>query len=173
MAPPRYLCIHGHFYQPPRENPWLDVIEVQDSAAPFHDWNERITRECHGPNTRSRVLDGQGRITHLVNNYAWISFNFGPTLLSWMADHAPSALRDIVEADRVSRERRGDALAQIYKNMITPSASERDRRTQVLWGAADFRLRFGREPEGMWLAETAVDAASLETDGGLEAIRDL
>ena len=122
-----------------------------------------------GPGSYSVATAIVSTETHLVNNYAWISFNFGPTLLSWTADHAPSALRDVVEADRVSRERRGDALAQIYKNMITPSASERDRRTQVLWGAADFRLRFGREPEGMWLAETAVDAASLETDGGLEA----
>jgi alpha-amylase/alpha-mannosidase (GH57 family) len=165
MTHPRYVCIHGHFYQPPRENPWLDVIEVQDSAAPFHDWNERITRECYGPNTRSRVLDGQGRITHLVNNYAWISFNFGPTLLSWMDDHAPWAMRDIVEADRVSRSRHGghgNALAQVYNHMILPLASERDQRTQVLWGLADFRHRFGREPEGMWLAETAVDTASLE-----------
>ncbi|MFO0953081.1 MAG: DUF3536 domain-containing protein [Isosphaeraceae bacterium] len=165
MTHPRYLCIHGHFYQPPRENPWLDAIEVQDSAAPYHDWNERITRECYGPNTRSRVLDHHGRITHLVNNYAWISFNFGPTLLSWMADHSPATLRDIVEADRVSRERRGghgNALAQVYNHMILPLASPRDQRTQVLWGAADFRQRFGREPEGMWLAETGVDVASLE-----------
>ncbi len=106
MKSPRYLCIHGHFYQPPRENPWLDVVEVQDSAAPFHDWNERITRECYAPNTRARLVDGQGRIINLLNNYAWISFNFGPTLLSWMADHAPEVLRGIVEADRLSRERR-------------------------------------------------------------------
>jgi alpha-amylase/alpha-mannosidase (GH57 family) len=165
MRHPRYLCIHGHFYQPPRENPWLDVVEVQDSAAPHHDWNERITRECYAPNTRSRLLDAQGRICDLVNNYTWISFNFGPTLLSWMADHAPATLRQILEADRLSRERRGghgNALAQVYNHMILPLASERDRRTQVLWGIAEFRHRFGREPEGMWLAETAVDTPSLE-----------
>lgn len=165
MRHPRYVCIHGHFYQPPRENPWLDVVELQESAAPFHDWNERINRECYAPNTRSRLLDGHGRVSHLLNNYAWMSFNFGPTLLSWMADHAPHTLRDVVEADRLSCERRGghgNALAQVFNHMILPLASERDKRTQVQWGIADFRLRFGREPEGMWLAETAVDTPSLE-----------
>ncbi|MGZ3384511.1 MAG: DUF3536 domain-containing protein [Isosphaeraceae bacterium] len=165
MRQPRYICIHGHFYQPPRENPWLGVVEVQDSAAPFHDWNERITHECYAPNTRARLLDGQGRIINLLNNYAWISFNFGPTLLQWMADAAPEALPGIVEADRLSQERRrghGNALAQIYNHMILPLASPRDKQTQVLWGIADFRHRFGRDPEGMWLAETAVDMESLE-----------
>ncbi len=165
MSFPRYLCIHGHFYQPPRENPWLDVVEVQDSASPFHDWNERITRECYAPNTRARLVDGQGRIIHILNNYAWISFNFGPTLLSWLADHAPQVHRDIVDADRLSLERRGghgNALAQVYNHVIMPLASQRDQRTQVLWGIADFRHRFGRDPEGMWLAETAVDLNSLE-----------
>ncbi|MBV8309631.1 MAG: hypothetical protein JO344_04440, partial [Planctomycetaceae bacterium] len=165
MRHPRYICIHGHFYQPPRENPWLGVVEVQDSAAPFHDWNERITHECYAPNTRARLLDGQGRIINLLNNYAWISFNFGPTLLQWMADTAPEALPGIVEADRLSQERRrghGNALAQVYNHMILPLASPRDKQTQVLWGIADFRHRFGREPEGMWLAETAVDMESLE-----------
>ena len=119
MRHPRYVCIHGHFYQPPRENPWLSVVEVEDSAAPFHDWNERITRECYAPNTRSRLLDGQGRIIHLLNNYAWMSFNFGPTLLQWMAEHAPDVHQGIVEADRLSRERRGghgNALAQVYNH---------------------------------------------------------
>ncbi len=150
MRQPRYICIHGHFYQPPRENPWLGVVEVQDSAAPFHDWNERITHECYAPNTRARLLDGQGRIINLLNNYAWISFNFGPTLLQWMADAAPEALPGIVEADRLSQERRrghGNALAQVYNHMILPLASPRDKQTQVLWGIADFRHRFGRDPE--------------------------
>src|SRR5947209_15922474 len=121
MSPPRYICIHGHFYQPPRENPWLDAVEVQDSAAPYHDWNERITRECYAPNTRSRLLDDGGRIINLLNNYAWMSFNFGPTLLSWMDDHAPGVLREVVEADRLSVGRRGghgNALAQVYNHMI-------------------------------------------------------
>jgi alpha-amylase/alpha-mannosidase (GH57 family) len=162
---PRYVCIHGHFYQPPRENPWLEAVEVQDSAAPYHDWNERITRECYAPNCRSRIVDGPGQIIHLLNNYAWMSFNFGPTLLSWMAESAPKVLQGIVEGDRLSRERRnghGNALAQVYNHAIMPLASEHDRRTQVLWGVADFRQRFGRDPEGMWLAETAADVASLE-----------
>jgi alpha-amylase/alpha-mannosidase (GH57 family) len=165
MTTPRYVCIHGHFYQPPRENPWLEAIEVQDSAAPYHDWNERITRECYAPNTRSRLVDGQGKIVGLLNNYAWMSFNFGPTLVSWMAEHAPDVLRGIVEGDRVSRQRHrghGNALAQVSNHMILPLVGERDKKTQVLWGLADFRHRFGREPEGMWLAETAADVASLE-----------
>lgn len=165
MRHPRYLCIHGHFYQPPRENPWLGVVEVQDSAAPFHDWNERITHECYAPNTRARLLDGGGQIINLLNNYAWMSFNFGPTLLQWMAEASPEVLQGIVEADRLSQERRqghGNALAQVYNHMILPLASARDKQTQVLWGIADFRHRFGREPEGMWLAETAADVASLE-----------
>ena len=169
---PRYVCIHGHFYQPPRENPWLDVVEVQDSAAPFRDWNGRITHECYAPNTRSRLLDDSGRIVNLLNNYAWISFNFGPTLLQWMDGTVPHVRREIVEADRLSRGRRhghGNALAQVYNHMILPLASEHDKRTQVRWGLADFRHRFGREPEGMWLAETAADVASLEAlaDAGI------
>jgi alpha-amylase/alpha-mannosidase (GH57 family) len=165
MRHPRYVCIHGHFYQPPRENPWLNAVEVQDSAAPFHDWNERITRECYAPNTRARVLDGSGRIINILNNYAWISFNFGPTLLHWMAEHEPAVFRGVAEADRLSRDRRrghGNALAQVYNHMIMPLASRSDKQTQVLWGIADFRHRFGRMPEGMWLAETAVDIETLE-----------
>jgi alpha-amylase/alpha-mannosidase (GH57 family) len=159
------VCIHGHFYQPPRENPWLEAIEVQDSAAPYHDWNERITRECYAPNCRARLVDHGGLILNLLNNYAWMSFNFGPTLLSWMADFAPDVLQGIVEGDRLSRERRhghGNALAQVYNHVIMPLASDRDKRTQLLWGLADFRQRFGREAEGMWLPETAADLASLE-----------
>ncbi len=163
--PPRYVCIHGHFYQPPRENPWLEAVEVQDSAAPFHDWNERITRECYAPNGRSRLVDHRGKIIDLINNYAWMSFNYGPTLLSWMAESAPEVVKSLLEGDRLSRERRGghgNALAQVFNHVIMPLASARDKRTQVLWGIADFRARFGREPEGMWLAETAADTASLE-----------
>ncbi len=165
MRQPRYVCIHGHFYQPPRENPWLNVVEVEDSASPFHDWNERITRECYAPNTRSRLLNNRGCITHLLNNYAWISFNFGPTLLQWMAEHAPESYQGIIEADRLSRERRGghgNALAQNYNHTIMPLSSLQDKETQVAWGIADFRQRFERKPEGMWLAETAVDIETLE-----------
>jgi alpha-amylase/alpha-mannosidase (GH57 family) len=162
---PRYLCIHGHFYQPPRENPWLEAVEVQDSAAPYHDWNERITRECYAPNSRSRLIDNEGKILGLLNNYAWMSFNFGPTLLEWLADAAPDVLKGIVEGDRLSCERRGghgNALAQVYNHVIMPLASERDKRTQVLWGISEFTKRFGRHPEGMWLAEAAADLATLE-----------
>jgi alpha-amylase/alpha-mannosidase (GH57 family) len=163
--PTRYLCIHGHFYQPPRENPWLEAIERQDSAYPFHDWNERITAECYAPNAVSRVLDETGRIRDLSNNYERISFNFGPTLLHWMEDHAPQTYEAIIDADGRSMERfggHGSALAQVYNHMIMPLANDRDRRTQVIWGVRDFEHRFGRSPEGIWLAETAVDVATLE-----------
>ncbi|NIP58164.1 MAG: glycoside hydrolase, partial [Gemmatimonadetes bacterium] len=165
MAEPRYICIHGHFYQPPRENPWLEAIELQDSAYPFHDWNERITAECYAPNAVSRILDGEGRIRELANNYERISFNFGPTLLHWLEDHAPETYEAILDADRRSIERfggHGSAIAQVYNHLIMPLANDRDRRTQVLWGVRDFEHRFGRTPEGMWLAETAADVATLE-----------
>ncbi len=161
----RYICVHGHFYQPPRENPWLEVVEIQDSAAPYHDWNARVTAECYGPNGASRILDGAGRILAITNNYAQISFNVGPTLLAWLEHAAPETYARILEADRDSRARRsghGNALAQIYNHMIMPLATRRDKETQVVWGIADFRHRFGREPEGMWLPETAVDTETLE-----------
>lgn len=161
----KHLCLHGHFYQPPRENPWLEAIEMQDSAEPYHDWNERITAESYAPNAAARVLDGDGHITDIVNNYSRISFNFGPTLLAWMQEKAPDVLAAIIEADRVSRERfsgHGSALAQVYNHIIMPLANERDKQTQVIWGLRDFEHRFGRPAEGMWLAETAADIASLE-----------
>jgi len=161
----RYVCIHGHFYQPPRENPWLEEVEFQDSAYPFHDWNERITEECYAPNTASRILDAEKRIVEIVNNYAEISFNFGPTLLSWMERHNPEVYGAILEADQRSRERfsgHGSAIAQVYNHMIMPLATTRDKGTQVIWGVRDFKHRFGRSPEGMWLAETAVDLETLE-----------
>lgn len=161
----RYVCIHGHFYQPPRENPWLESIEQQDSAFPYHDWNERITDECYRPNMRARMLDGEGRIAQVVNNYARISFNFGPTVLSWFEEHAPDVYEGILRADKESAERfggHGSALAQAYNHMILPLANDRDRRTQIRWGVRDFEHRFGRRPEGMWLPETAVNTATLE-----------
>ena len=161
----RYVCVHGHFYQPPRENPWLELVERQEAAYPFHDWNERITAECYGPNARARILDDQGRITQLVNNYARLSFNLGPTLLSWMKDAAPETYSQVLEADRDSAKRyggHGSAMAQVYNHAIVPLADDRDRATQVRWGVADFRHRFGRDPEGMWLAETAADEDTLE-----------
>ncbi len=161
---PRFLCIHGHFYQPPRENPWLEAVEVQDSAYPYHDWNERITAECYAPNAASRILDGEGRIERIVNNYAQISFNFGPTLLAWLEEKKPEVYRSILAADAESRERfsgHGSALAQAYNHIILPLANRRDKRTQILWGLADFERRFGRKAEGMWLPETAVDLETL------------
>jgi len=161
----RYVCIHCHFYQPPRENPWLEAIELQDSAYPYHDWNERITAECYAPNAAARLLDGENRIVRIVNNYSKVSFNFGPTLLSWMEEKAPHAYEAVLEADRESRRLfsgHGSALAQAYNHMILPLANGRDRRTQVRWGLRDFEHRFGRAPEGMWLPETAVDLQSLE-----------
>jgi alpha-amylase/alpha-mannosidase (GH57 family) len=161
----RYICIHGHFYQPPRENPWLEAIELQDSAYPYHDWNERITAECYATNSLSRILDKEERITELVNNYAKISFNFGPTLLSWLEAKAPDVYAAILAADRESRKNfsgHGSAVAQPYNHMILPLANRRDRITQILWGIRDFKQRFRREPEGMWLPETAVDLETLE-----------
>ncbi|MCX7964540.1 MAG: DUF3536 domain-containing protein [Candidatus Sumerlaea chitinivorans] len=165
MKPNRYICIHGHFYQPPRENPWLEAIEQQDSAQPYHDWNERITAECYAPNTSSRILDSQGKIERIINNYERISFNFGPTLLSWLETHARETYLAILEADRLSAARfsgHGSAMAQVYNHLIMPLASRRDKITQVRWGIADFVHRFGRRPEGMWLAETAVDLETLD-----------
>lgn len=161
----RYVCIHGHFYQPPRENPWLEYVELQDSAYPYHDWNDRITAECYGPNTAARLLDAHGRIVNIVNNFSRISFNVGPTLMAWMQRHNRGVHDAIVEADRRSRELfggHGSALAQVYNHMIMPLANRRDKETQVRWGIHDFRQRFGREPEGIWLPETAVDIETLE-----------
>jgi alpha-amylase/alpha-mannosidase (GH57 family) len=161
----RYLCVHGHFYQPPRENPSLEAIELQDSAYPYHDWNERVLSECYAPNAKSRILDGEQRIVELVNNYARISFNFGPTLLSWIEQKAPKVYEALREADNSSRERcsgHGSAIAQAYNHMIMPLANCRDKVTQVKWGLRDFEYRFGRMPEGMWLPETAVDAETLD-----------
>ena len=160
-----HITIHGHFYQPPRENPWLEAIEGQESAHPYHDWNARITAECYAPNAWSRILDGEGRITGIVNNYERISFNIGPTLLAWMEAHARPTYGQILAADRHSAERfsgHGNAIAQPYNHMIMPLANTRDRMTQVRWGIADFEHRFDRFPEGMWLPETAVDVETLE-----------
>ncbi|MCL7488819.1 MAG: DUF3536 domain-containing protein [Desulfobulbaceae bacterium] len=160
-----YICIHGHFYQPPRENPWLERIEVQDSAYPYHDWNARVHAECYAPNAVSRILDGDGRITSIVNNYEHISFNFGPTLLHWIEKHSPEIYRKIVQADKTSVEQHGghgNAIAQAYNHMIMPLANRRDKVTQVIWGISSFRHHFNRDPEGMWLPETAVDLETLE-----------
>jgi alpha-amylase/alpha-mannosidase (GH57 family) len=161
----RFVCVHGHFYQPPRENPWIDAIDPQPSAAPYHDWNARIAAECYAPNTAARILNHDGRIQTIKNNYAWMSFNVGPTLMYWLAKHDPETYRHIVAADVEGRDRfggHGPAIAQVYSHLIMPLASARDRRTQVAWGVADFVHHYGRHPEGMWLAEAAVCTDSLE-----------
>ncbi len=160
------LVIHGHFYQPPRENPWTEHVEREPGAQPFHDWNERIHSECYRSNGYARITDAYGRVERIVNNYSNLSFNFGPTLLAWLERHHTETYARIVEADRESVRRRGghgNAIAQAYHHVILPLCDERDRRTQVRWGISDFRLRFGREPEALWLPETACDAATLET----------
>ena len=158
------LVIHGHFYQPPREDPWTGEVERQPSAAPYHDWNERVQEESYRPNASAHIINAQGTIERTVNNYANISFNFGPTLLSWLERKHPDTYRRILDADKESAEKRGghgNAIAQAYGHAILPLCGERDRVTQVVWGLSDFRYRFGREPEALWLPETACDNATL------------
>jgi alpha-amylase/alpha-mannosidase (GH57 family) len=164
-ASKRFICIHGHFYQPPRENPWLETVETQDSAAPYHDWNERICAECYATNGAARIVNNKNQITRIVNNYARISFNFGPTLLSWLMENAPRTYRMILDGERRSRKAfkgHSSAMAQVYNHIILPLASRRDRITQIRWGIADYQHHYGAPPEGMWLAETAADNESLE-----------
>jgi alpha-amylase/alpha-mannosidase (GH57 family) len=161
----RYICIHGHFYQPPRENPWLEAVEIEESVHPYHDWNEKITSECYAPNVFSRILNEKERIVKITNNYAKISFDFGPTLLSWLKENATDVYRHIVEADRQSQKAfsgHGSALAQAYNHMIMPLANRQDKYTQIVWGIKDFHYHFKRNPEGMWLPETAVDLETLD-----------
>ncbi|MDV2482408.1 DUF3536 domain-containing protein [Methanoculleus sp. Wushi-C6] len=161
----RAVCIHGHFYQPPRENPWTGEVEVQRSVAPDHDWNERVAAECYGPNTAARILDPEGLIEEVVNTYSRISFTAAPTLLAWLEQHRPAVYRAILDADRESRVRyagHGSAIACCYNHLIMPFATREEKRIQVAWGVRDFAARFGREPEGMWLPETAVDIESLD-----------
>ena len=164
MSGPRFVAIHGHFYQPPRESPWLERVEVQDSAAPFHDWNARVTAECYAPNTAARRVDAQNRILDVVDNFAALAFDIGPTLMAWLEAERPDVYRAILAADETSRAARGqgNAIAQAYGHAILPLCSRRDKVTQVRWGLADFRHRFGREAHGMWLPETAADRETLE-----------
>jgi len=175
MKDPRkkYICIHGHFYQPPRENPWLEAIEREDSASPYHDWNERINAECYRANTAARLADDDNKILSLSPNYRYFSFNFGPTLLHWLEHKDPWVYSHIIDSDKEScsrHEGHGNAIAQVYNHVIMPLANERDKVTQVHWGIRDFELRFGRKPEGMWLAETAVDRKTLSVlaDAGIK-----
>jgi alpha-amylase/alpha-mannosidase (GH57 family) len=160
-----YITVHGHFYQPPRENPYLGKIERQPSAHPYHDWNERIYYECYRPNAFARILNDRGEVIDIVNNFEYLSFNIGPTLMSWLEKYDPEVYQRIIEADRHSCQRlngHGNAIAQAYNHIILPLANERDKYTQIRWGKADFRSRFRREPEGMWLAETAIDYETIK-----------
>jgi len=171
----RFVTIHGHFYQPPRENPWLDTIERQESAFPSHDWNDRIAFQCYCPNARARILDHESQVETLFNNYIYVNFNFGPTLFSWLAMHHTKTYRRILKADRLSQELNGghgNAIAQVYNHMIMPLASKEDKITQIRWGVADFKARFEREPESIWLAETAVnyETISILIDEGIKYI---
>jgi alpha-amylase/alpha-mannosidase (GH57 family) len=164
-VPKKFVCIHGHFYQPPRENAWLEHVEAQDSAAPFHDWNERINFECYAPNAAARRINEAQNIISILNNYKYLSFNFGPTLLSWLEKADYETYQSILKADQESitlHGGHGSAIAQVYNHLIMPLANKRDKETQVIWGIKDFEYRFKRKPEGMWLAETAVDLETLE-----------
>jgi alpha-amylase/alpha-mannosidase (GH57 family) len=153
------LVIHGHFYQPPRENPWTGIIDDQPSAQPFPNWNDRVYYECYRPNAFARVFDlKSGRIESIINNYESINFNFGPTLLSWIEKYHPGTYQRIVEADKKSLKKNGghgNAIAQAYNHTILPLCNDADRITQVKWGVADFKHRFKRDPESLWLPETA------------------
>ena len=165
MSQDGYICIHGHWYQPPRENPFTGAVEDQPTAAPFPNWNERITAECYEPNTRAEILGEDGTVRRQINNYEWVSSDWGPTLLTWLEGNHPETYQRIVEADRLSMNHfggHGTAVAHSYNHTILPLSNRRDKRTQIRWGIADFEHRFGRRPEGMWLPETAVDLESLE-----------
>ena len=165
MSAVRSVVVHGHFYQPPREEPWLDLVERELGAAPYHDWNERIEHECYRPVVAARIPSSDGRIAKIINTLMSISFDFGPTLLEWMDTEAPRTYAQVLAADRASQARfggHGNAIAMPYHHIILPLASRRDRITEVRWGIADFKRRFGRDPAGMWLPETAVDEETLE-----------
>jgi len=164
-AAKRYICIHGHFYQPPRENPWLETVETQDSAAPYHDWNERVCAESYATNGAARTVNNKNQIIRIVNNYSRMSFNFGPTLMSWLKENAPRTYRMILDGERRSRrlnDGHSSAIAQVYNHVIMPLANSRDKITQIRWGIADYENHYGSGPEGMWLSETAVDSETLE-----------
>jgi alpha-amylase/alpha-mannosidase (GH57 family) len=161
----KYIIIHSHFYQPPRENPCLSAILRQNEVKPYHDWNERITDECYRPNYASRVLDDRGRILDIVNNYEYMSFNVGPTLLGYLKEKASDVYEKIIYADKESCKRLGgygNAIAQVYNHIILPLASYRDKLTEIKWGIEDFYYHFGRLPDGMWLSETAINSETID-----------
>lgn len=148
------IAVHGHFYQPPREDPWLDTVLKDPTASPSHDWNERVSGECYRPNSAARILGPDGRIVSVINNYAHLSFNFGPTLHKWIEREDPHLNAVLCCGTKT--------MAQCYNHMIMPLATLNDKRTQILWGLRDFEYRFGRKPKGMWLPETAVDMETLD-----------
>ena len=160
----RSVIIHGHYYQPPREDPWLEEVEAEPTARPYHDWNERIEQDCYRAVAAARIPGPSGRIARLINVYEWTSFNFGPTLLEWLEEAAPDTYAAILAADRASTARlgHGNALAMPYHHLIMPLCSRREKETEVRWGLLDFERRFGRRAEGMWLPETAVDGETLD-----------
>lgn len=165
-----FICIHGHFYQPPRENPWTGEIEKQDSAAPYHDWNERIHHECYKANSEAEILDDKEKVVAIINNYELINFNFGPTLLAWIQHKHPETYEKIIEADKKSipqHNGHGNAIAMCYNHMIMPLANLNDKITQVIWGMSDFKYHFGRDSEGIWLPETACNVETVEVLIGL------
>jgi hypothetical protein len=160
----RYVCVHGHFYQPPRENPWLGVVEREDSACPYHDWNDRISEECYGPMVLGVRGGPDGRVVAYDDILSRLSFDFGPTLLSWLERERPTLYRRVIAGDRLSAAAGGPggAVAHPYFHAILPLASLRDKTTLVRWGIADFEARFARKPAGFWLPETAVDDETLD-----------
>ncbi|MCX7785273.1 MAG: DUF3536 domain-containing protein [candidate division WOR-3 bacterium] len=161
----RYICIHGHFYQPLRENPWTNKIDNETSAFPYNDWNQRITAECYKPNLSAPIIDKKGTVIKRINNYTKINFDFGPTLLAWLEKNEPEVYTAIIESDQQSQKNfagNGSAIAQAYNHIIMPLGNEQDKRTQVYWAIKDFEYRFKRKPIGIWLPETAVDIKTLE-----------
>jgi alpha-amylase/alpha-mannosidase (GH57 family) len=165
MSGKKYLCIHGHFYQPPREDAWTNEITPQPSAAPFHDWNERIFQECYKPNAHAVIVDDSDNVITKVNNYEYLSFNFGATLIHWIKKFHPKTYNLIIDADKVSvtkHKGHGNAIAMVYNHIIMPLANERDKITQIKWGVEDFKFHFHREPEAIWLSETACNQATVE-----------
>jgi alpha-amylase/alpha-mannosidase (GH57 family) len=173
--PKLYLCIHGHFYQPPRENPWTGKTQLEESAAPFHDWNERIFNECYKPNTEAVIVDDKGKVIKRVNNYEYLNFNFGPTLMEWMRETHKDTLQKIIEADKTSASNHSgfrNAIAQAYNHTILPLSNRKDKVTQVKWGLKYFEHFFGRKSQSMWLPETAANDETLEVliDEGIRFI---
>ncbi len=160
-----YFCLHGHFYQPPRENPWTNEIDQEVSAAPFPNWNEKIYQECYKPNTEAAIFNEKGEVTRLVNNFEYINFDFGPTLFEWIRLKHPDTFQKILQADRISCDRfrgKGNSIAQVFNHIIMPLANDRDKVTQVKWGKKYFEYFFKRETDGMWLSETAVNYKTID-----------